>query len=105
MKLRIDPTQIRFRLTSIDAENLLKELIVSETLHLPFGKKLHYLIKISDSIDLNYADNTLILSVPMKDFQQLIQNPSKNGLSSTYKAQDKHIAFSIQIDMPCDLNC
>ncbi len=105
MKLRIDPTQIRFRLSEQEAEKLLAEQMITETLHLPLGQKINYLIKIADDINLNYADNILTLTVPSEQLEYLIKNPSKKGLSSTYQEQNKNIIFLLQIDLACDLNC
>ena len=105
MKLRIDPTKIRFRLTAMEAEKLLKEQIISETLYLPLDKKLDYKIELSDHINLNYDDSTLILTVPAEQLKNLMKNPDKKGISSSYQEKNTNILFSFEIDMACDLNC
>jgi hypothetical protein len=105
MKLRIDSTQIRFRLSEQEAEKLLAEKNISETLYLPLGQRLNYSVKIADDLSLHYEDDNLVLSVSNEALKNLIQNPSKKGLSSTYQEQNKNILFSLQIDLACDFNC
>ncbi len=106
MKLRITAAQIRFRLSEQEAHQLLQEYILSETLHLPADQKLHYLVKISDdvqSMHLNFNDHTLMLTLPIADFKNLLHNPSKHGLSASYEEQDKKTLFSVEIELPASM--
>ena len=106
MKLRITTKQLRFRLSEQEARQLLKEKILSETLYLPVGQKLQYLIKISDQrqpMHLHYDDHTLTLALSMEHLENLIDHPSKEGLSAFYKAEDKNILFSLEIELPTSM--
>jgi hypothetical protein len=105
MKLRIDPKKIRFRLTDREAEQLLNNHCIAETLHLPLGKKLDYLIKLSHTMHLHYQDNTLLFTVPFELLENLIQNPSKKGLAFCYQENNNNIEVLLQIDMACDFHC
>ncbi len=105
MKLRIDPTQIRFRLSEHEAEKLLVDKLIAEKLPLPFGGEINYLIKIDNNLNLNYENNHLILTVSNEALENLIKNPNKKGLSSAFQEQNKNIVFSLQIDMTCDFHC
>ena len=106
MKLRITSKQLRFRLSEQEAQLLLKEKSLAETLYLPVGQKLDYLIKISDQyqpMHLDYDNHALTLTLPVEHLESLIKNPSKEGLSASYIEQDKNILFSLEIELPTSM--
>jgi hypothetical protein len=105
MKLRIDSKQIRFRINHDEAQKLIKDQKITETLLLANNQTLSYSIIISEKMHLNLDKSHLVLAVALEQIKDLIQNPTKNGLSASHHERSKDIQFTLQIDIPCEVNC
>ncbi|MGA2654970.1 MAG: hypothetical protein ABSF18_03200 [Gammaproteobacteria bacterium] len=103
MKLRIDPKKIRFRLSEEEAKTLMMTHLVEETIHLPSEQKITMAVKIADHINLLNQDNIMMLTVPLAQVADLMQNPDKNGICHTFN--NNQITVSFQVDMACESHC
>lgn len=106
MKIRLNHNQCCFRLSRLEVEQVRQGETVALTLHLPTNEgsqnKIEYLVSMNEAIqkiEFRYVDFTLHLTASPAILDQLLENPSKEGVRECYETQEGITSFLLQVDL------
>ncbi len=103
MYIRIQDDSIRYRLSRLEADQLIKEQKIQDALILSPAKKLRYSITLTDeknNFEFQEQNNGLYLYINTNAFKsELKDRPSKTGILFTQSVGDKQITLSLEIDL------
>jgi Family of unknown function (DUF7009) len=104
MKLRIDPKRIRFRLSLSELDKLLTTGYIEETIRIDDKGGMSYCVNVDDASDwirFKVEEATLTLLLPQEKLKVLSLSPSKEGISTHLKLDNREIVVSLQVEAYC----